>query len=225
MLRLFLIIAILFASCAQPSDVKPKMGPVRIDTLKSGLDSASEEKDAFHWDRTPRKDSIALPADFTKYIGKGHVAIDTARCDLNDDGIADLAVVTGEAKEDSLRFSDYDMPRHLLVFLGEVNGNYRFAFRNTKAIPCINCCGMSDPYGGFTVAKGTLVINEYCASNWKNISEYRFHYKPRLNDWLLDTVVTESYSFNYENYALDTTTKKNFGKVSLKTFVMYKDDE
>jgi len=136
-----------------------------------------------------------------------------------------LVVVTGKPREDTLRFNSPNLPRHLLVFLGQKDGGYRFLFRNEKAIPCVNCCGMTDPYAGMSIKKGRLTINEYCASNWKSISEHRFRYAPKLHEWLLDTVVTETYAFHYEHYELDTTTRRDFGKVSLKTFVMYKDQD
>lgn len=158
-------------------------------------------------------------------MAKNQEPIDTLSGDLNEDDIPDFVVVTGTSKEDSLQFSSHNLPRHLLVFLGRGNGDYDFLFRNEKAIPCINCCGMTDPYAGMSIKKGQLIINEYCASNWKSISEHRFRYVPNLHDWLLDTVVTEAYAFDYEHYGLDTMTKKDFGHVSLKAFVMYKDED
>jgi hypothetical protein len=223
--KLSFIIAILLLSCGQETVNKQKSASLQTDTIKQYADTTSQVKDAFHWNWSRPKGKILLPASITASIAKGQEPIDTLSGDLNEDGITDLVLVTGLPKEDSLQFSKHTLPRHLLVFSGRENGDYAFAFRNEKAIPCIGCCGMTDPYAGMSIRKGQLIINEYCASNWKSISEHRFRYAPKLHDWLLDTVVTETFAFHYEHYELDTTTKKDFGNVSLKTFVMYKDED
>jgi hypothetical protein len=200
--------------------------PTVIDTVpKVRLDSAYPGHEAFNWDWERPTEKIKLSSSITKYIKKGQEPIDTFSGDINNDNILDLILVTGIIGEDSLRFSGIDLPRELLIFTGQVNNIYKFLFKNPKAIPCGNCCGMSDPYGGMTIKKGQITINEYCASNWKSISEYRFRYNTKLADWLLDTVVTESYAFDHDYYNLDTTTQKDFGKKSLRRFIMYKDDE
>ena len=188
-------------------------------------DSAYPGHETFNWDWKRPTEKIILSSSITKYIKKGQEPIDTFSGDINNDKILDLILVTGIIGEDSLRFSGIDLPRELLVFAGQRNNSYKFLFKNPNAIPCGNCCGMSDPYGGMTVKLGQIIINEYCASNWKSISEYRFSYNTRLSDWLLDTVITESYAFDHKYYTLDTTTKKDFGEKSLRYFIMYKDEE
>lgn len=114
--------------------------------------------------------------------------------------------------EDSLRSSNAYLPRVLFIFAGQVNNGYEFIFRNSTAIPCANCCGMPDPYAGMDISKNRIVIQEYCSSNWKSLSEYRFRHRPKIADWLPDTVVKESFSFDHDNYSLDTITQKDFGK-------------
>ncbi len=225
MYKPFPIVALCLLSCGHDTSRQTQISQA-IDTVPEvRLDSNYPGKDAFDWDWEKPTEKIVLSSTIIKYIAKGHEPIDTFAGDINEDNLKDLVVVTGILKEDSLRYKNGDLPRHLLIFLGQKNNQYKFSFRNEKVIPCIGCCGMTDPYGGMSVKKGQIVINEYCASNWKSISEYRFLYNPKLNDWLLDTIISESYAFDHEYYNLDTTTKKDFGKVSIKTFVMYKDDE
>jgi hypothetical protein len=202
----------------QSAAIKDSVPEVRYDSTYPG-------HEAFNWNWERPKEKILLSPSITKYINKGQAPIDTFSGDINNDNIPDLILVTDVIGEDSLRFSGIDLPRDLLVFAGKSNKTYVFLFKNPKAIPCGNCCGMSDPYGGMTINKGQIIINEYCASNSKSISEYRFRYKSKLADWLLDTVVTESYAFDHYYYSLDTTTKKDFGKKSLRNFIMYKDEE
>lgn len=207
---------------------KPKHSVELKDTIPEvRLDSNYHTKDAFDWNWDWPTEKVVLPPNISKYIAKGHEPIDTVTGDINEDNIRDLVLVTGIIKEDSLRYENgkNQLPRHLLVFLGQKDSRYKFSFRNTKIVPCINCCGMTDPYNGMSIKKGQITINEYCASNWKSISEYRFRYSSKLNDWLLDTVVNESYAFDHDYYELDTTTKKDFGIISLRTHVMYDDDE
>jgi hypothetical protein len=223
--KLCFISVIFFLSCGQNATNKHKSKSPKSNPIDLKKDSTSQVRNAFHWSWDRPTGKILLPSSVTKFVAPGQEAIDTVEGDLNKDGFPDLAVMTGKPKEDSLRFSSHNLQRHLLIFLGQEDGGFRFIFRNEKAIPCINCCGMTDPYAGISIKEGQLTIKEYCASNWKSISEHRFRYASKLDDWLLDTVVTESYAFNYENYELDTTTKKDFGPVSLRTFVMYKDQD
>ncbi|WP_046367246.1 hypothetical protein [Flavihumibacter petaseus] len=186
-----------------------------------------ENKGAFTWLSGREQHEITLPDSLAKYIARGHEAIDTVTGDINEDNINDLVLVTGLINEDSLRYESgpINLPRHMLIFMGYKNNQYHFSFRNKKAIPCITCCGMSDPYCGMTVHKGWIVLQTYCGSNCKSLSEHRFRYYPKAKDWLLDSVISESYCFYYEQYELDTLTRKDFGKVSLKTFVLYEDEE
>lgn len=201
--------------------------PVNLkDTLtEEQNDAPYPGHEAFNWNWKRPTEKILLSASITKYIKKGQEPIDTFSGDINNDNIPDLVLVTGIIGEDSLRFSGIELTRELLVFAGQGNKIYKFLFKNSKAIPCGSCCGMTDPYVGMTVNKGQIIINEYCASNWKSISEYRFRYNPKAADWLLDTIVTESFAFNHDHYNLDTATQKNFGKKSLRTFIMYEDEE
>ncbi len=230
MFRLCFIFAIGLLSCGQSTMNKHRVVEVTIDdTINPNLDSASRINDAFRWRKweKPRGGRyIYLSDDLLKYVAKGHVAIDASYGDLNEDGMFDLVTVTAPANEDSLRFGlgRDDLSRHLLIFLRQKD-NFKLAVRNTKAIPSINFCDTIDSYAGHTTLTGIFIINKYCTNNLKSLSEYRFSYVPKLNDWLLDTIVTESYPFSDNKYVLDTVSKKVFGNVSLKTFIMNKDRE
>jgi hypothetical protein len=223
MFRLFFLISICFLSCGQ--DKNRKQSTVtdvvleNIDSVpnsKPDSDTLPDKKSVFHWRKweKPNPRSVYLSDDILKHVAKGHVQIDGAYSDINGNGIFDLIIITGLANEDSLRLSGKRLPRHLLVFLDQKD----FTFQSTKAIPRINCCRAADPYAGFGGRDGEFIINENCISNKKVRSEYRFRYVSNINDWLLDTVVTESLTLQDENRMLDTMAKKDFGKLSLKTF-------
>lgn len=221
--RFFLALLCLLLSCgpdkgkqpAKPQDALKKVSP----------DTTNIQHSAFNWDGERRTEKIILPAAITKYISTTQEPMDTFSGDVNNDNIPDLILVTRMIGEDTIPFSRDYLFRELLVFSGQQNKSHKFLFKNARAIPCRTCCGMSDPYAGMKIKKGQIIINEYCGSNWKAVSEYRFRYNTNLADWLLDTIVRETYAFHYEHYKLDTTTQKDFGKKSLRTFEMYKEEE
>jgi hypothetical protein len=221
-MRTLLLLPLLYlVACQQPTLNKPGKPVIPV----APVDTVPDHPNAFNWDWERPKEKIILPTELTRYITKGQEPIDSFIGDINADNLLDLIIVSGLVNEDSLRFAGVDMPRELLLFIGLPNDRYQLACKNKKAIPCGGCCGMSDPYAGMSVKKGGFTINEYCASNWKSIAEYRFHYRPLLKDWLLDTVIRESYAFYYEYYEVDTTTQKDFGKKSIRKFVMYEDTD
>jgi hypothetical protein len=83
---------------------------------------------------------------------------------------------------------------------------------------------MTDPFGGIAIKNGQILITGYCASNCKGISEYMFRFLPEKNSWYLDKIIEESYCFDYEDYSIDTMTRRDFGEISLKTFDINKED-
>lgn len=219
--KLLLILVYFLFSCGNNSGKPPvkkqdALGQAKLDTNRQS---------AFNWSWERSGEKIILPLSVTRYISKGQEPMDTFSGDINNDGIRDLVLVTRTVGEDTITFSRDYLLRELLVFSGQQDRSQKFLFKNTKALPCRTCCGMSDPYGGMTVKTGQIIVNEYCGSNLKAVSEYRFGYNGKRKDWLLDTIVTESYAFYYEQYRLDTTTQKDFGLKSLRTFSLYNDEE
>jgi hypothetical protein len=139
---------------------------------------------------------------------------------INEDSVRTYGILNDK----NFRFDSLALKRQLLVFTGQRDGSYKLACKNLNAIPCLDCCGMTDPFGGIAIKNGQIRITQYCASNCKGISEYRFKFLSEKNNWYLDKIIEESYCFDYKDYALDTMTKKDFGKVSLKTFDINRDD-
>jgi hypothetical protein len=186
-----------------------------------------------HEATTPQE--LSLPFSVTKYIADGHEAFDTASGDINNDNIPDLLIATRIINEDSIkdnpihndRYLNFDsgaLKRQLLLLIGEGKGLYHLACLNDNAIPCLTCCGMTDPYGCIRISDGQISIIQYCASNCKSVSDYRFKFSPTQKTWYLNTVVSESWCFEYEEFARDTMTKKNLGTIPLSGFDINKDD-
>lgn len=223
-----IISAFILFSCSEnsPKVVEPK-------TFNPGsatqIDTISKYKGVLEFSRKYLSKQTILPAQITKHITEGHEPFDSAVGDINGDNINDLLLVTSIINEDSVsvygivnnknfRFDSLPLKRRLLVFAGQKNGGFKLECKNENAIPCLDCCGMTDPFGGIAVNNGEIVITQYCASNCKGISEYRFRYQKANNNWYLDKVIVESYCFDFENYSLDSLPKKDFRKVSIKKF-------
>ncbi len=157
-----------------------------------------------------------------KYVTNGHEAIDASYGDVNEDGMLDLITITAPVNEDSVRSGSGDLSRDLLIFLRQNNDSLILTVKNSKAIPRFKSCDTIDSYAGHTALTGRLVINKSCTNNVKTHSEYRFRYESKLNNWLLDTIISASYPSKNDSYILDTLTKKDFGNVSLKNFDIHK---
>ncbi len=233
-----LIVSILsFLALFSCRESQPKSGETKkiATNSKSRPDSVVKRKGVLEFDRRHLSKQTLLPTTITRYIAAGHEPFDSAVGDINGDNIADIILVTSIINEDSVRtygilnhknfrFDSLPLKRQLLVFSGQRHGSYKLARKNFNAIPCLDCCGMTDPFGGIAIKDRQIIITQYCASNCKGISEYRFKFLTEKNDWYLDKIIEESYCFDYEDYSLDTMTKKDFGRVSLKTFDINKDD-
>ncbi len=115
-------------SCGHES-MKQKQSAKTKDTVHQvRLDSAYPGHEAFNWDWKRPTEKILLSSSIAEHIKKGQEPIDTFSGDINNDNILDLILVTGIIGEDSLRFSNIDLLRELLVFAGKGNNTYQFLF-------------------------------------------------------------------------------------------------
>lgn len=215
-LQLYLLISTI-VSCGERST--KNSSEKNIDSISKPNQTLSKKsEDVLKWNRDNSLDKIILRNSIAKYITKGYEPLDTASGDINGDNISDLLLVTSIINEDSIRYESTEFKRELLLLLGQNDGSYKLYCRNTNAIPCINCCGMTDPFGGISIMNGQIVILEYCASNCKAISEFSFKYSQLQKTWFLEKVIKEFYCFDYENYSRDTTMLKDFGKIAINKF-------
>lgn len=206
-----------------------------VDTiLNSQIDSTVKRKGVLEFARKHLSKSTFLSPVITKYIKSGHEPIDSAVGDINGDQILDVLLVTSVINEDSkqtnsilndknIQFNSPPFKRQLLVLTGQKGGSFKLECRNSNAIPCLDYCGMTDPFGGISIKNGQIIITEYCASNCKGISEFHFTYIPRTSNWHLDKIIEESYCFDFRDYSLDTVITKSLGKISINLFDISKD--
>ena len=192
-----------------------------IITTDTDIDSSSIMKGAFGWRKWEKPSGgrfIYLPNFLLRYVTDGHVAIDGSYADVNEDGNYDIVIITAPVNEDSVSLSRGDLSRDLLIFLRQKNDCLILVEKNSKSIPHFNSCDSIDSFAGHTALTGRLIINKSCSNRHKIHSEYRFGYDSKLNNWLLDTIITASYPSNNDEYVMDTITNKDFGNVSLNNF-------
>ena len=193
-------------------------------TVVTHSDTVKKIKGVIYWDRESSLTKIVLPSKLTTYIDKNYEPLDTALGDVNGDKIGDLLLVTCIHNEDSLRYEPKTIRRELLLFFGQSNGSFKLILRNKNAIPCINCCGMSDPFGGISMREGKISIVNYCASNCKSLEKYNFKFNTKDNNLYLDNIINESFCFDYQDYTCDTTIMKGLKRVGINVFNIIKEE-
>lgn len=218
------IITFILISCRQEKKKDGKISNIDISKIDT-VYTLKEPPNALKWIRHENFNNINLPSSVTIYIEKKYQPLDTAMGDFDFDNISDLLLVTCFEKEDSLRFDPKTLKRQLFLFAGQIDNSYKLVAKNWNAIPCINCCGMGDPFGGISISKGEVSIIEYCASNCKSIDKYIFKYDKSKNNLFLDNQISESFCFDYQDYYRDTTNFIGNKKVSITAFDILKEDE
>jgi hypothetical protein len=210
-----LIVPIFLGSCGQKSVSKNDqlVGNVdRVDNFDLS-DTTAKVVELISQNRTPFSMLDKLPDFLTKYIEKGYAPLDTSSGDLNEDGVRDFFLATYKIGEDTINPSP---KRNLKILLGQQNGSYKLECESWHAIAPLDMGGFHDPYPGIISGKGKFVIQFYGGSNWKGANATTFEYSPVDKDWLQILVINESYFMDKRHYQSDTTTPKQFGRVTFK---------
>ena len=147
---------------------------------------------------------------------------DTARGDLNLDGIMDLVMVLSP-DADSLSSPENPEERPLLLLLGQKNNTYEEALRHPKVIFCRSCGGLlGDPYQKVSITNGTLTVEHFGGSSWKWARTTTFKYIPAEKDWYLAEDAFVSYhGGDPDDLETRILTPKDFGEVRLSAFNIY----
>jgi hypothetical protein len=218
MLKLFFISTISFfvVACRQNSTTQNEKiiaNTEKVDSFNLG-DTTAIVNELIFYNRTHYTLLEKLPEYLKKFIKKGYAPLDTISADLNGDDIRDFLLATYKIGEDSLNPSP---KRNLKILLGQQDGTYRLECESWEALASLDAGGFSDPYPGIVAKKGKFVIQFSGGSNWKRTSAITFEYSPVDMDWLQTQVITESYFMVKRHYESDTTTPKQFGRVTFKS--------
>jgi hypothetical protein len=168
-----------------------------------------------------------LPAGIRRALPAGYAVLDAAQGDLNRDALPDWLVVLN--KPDEAKTSDVvDHPtkRPLLVFVGGAGGTYTLAARSDNAVYCVDCGGMmGDPFQGLAIKKGYFTVEHYGGSAQRWTRYVTFKYDPAGRTWLLHRDGSERFhALDPEHGTTTATTAKDFGRVPLTKFDIYKED-
>ncbi len=157
--------------------------------------------------------------DFKTFIPSGFAILDSARWDLNEDGIADYILVLKSDME-----SDEDeLLRPVVILHGNENGGFTQGARNDSLVLCQACGGaFGDPYAGIFIDKNQFSIAHYGGSAWRWGRSTTFRYNKQLNAYILQEDKGESFhatepdkaefhsyreevwgTLEFENYSMD----------------------
>lgn len=141
--------------------------------------------------------------------------------DINLDGVKDYVVIAGKInEEEAARNLEDDLPRPLLLIIGDKNGKYALARRNDHSVLCFDCGGaMGDPLAGITIKDGYFSIEHYGGANqrWSRIVTYKYNKEEK--EWYLHKDGVESFdAMDPDKVTSNIQTTKDFGKVKFVDF-------
>jgi hypothetical protein len=175
--------------------------------------------------QAPRDPVPMLPGAIRKALPAGYRVLTAERGDLNRDALPDWAVVVSRPDEQKTSdVVDHPTKRPLLLFVGGAGGTYTLAARTDNAVYCVDCGGvMGDPFQGLTLKKGYFTVEHYGGSAQRWTRYVTFRYDPASRTWLLHRDGGEHFdATDPEHGTTTTTTAKNFGRVPLTKFDIYK---
>lgn len=166
------------------------------------------------------------PEALLQFIPAGYMLKDTARGDLNLDGLKDLILVlnkTGE--EETSDITENPEKRPLLILLAQKNNTYRQAAQSENIVYCYDCGGMlGDPYQGITVKDGQFSIEHFGGSSWRWARTSTFRYIKAEDTWYLtEDALINSHASDPENIEANIRTARDFGEIRFENFDIYKE--
>jgi hypothetical protein len=169
------------------------------------------------------KQEIAAVANHTNYldfIPEGYSLLDSANGDLNLDPYQDMLLVLQNMVEDSVESFDREMPRPLIILIGQQDGTYKFGARSDNVVLCGGCGGVfGDPYEGLTIENGYFSAEHYGGSNWRWTRIITFKYNTEEGKWYLHKDGGDSYhTSNPDKVTSEVLTTKDFGKVLFENY-------
>lgn len=166
------------------------------------------------------------PEALLQFIPEGYMLKDTARGDLNLDGLKDLVLVLNKAgEEETSDIIENPEKRPMLILLAQKNNTYREAAQNQNIVYCYDCGGMlGDPYQGITIKDGQLTVEHFGGSSWRWARTITFKYIPSEKNWYLtEDALVNSHASDPENITTTIRTARDFGEIRLEDFDIYKE--
>ncbi len=202
-MRLIFLISVLLFSCSE----KPS---AFVDHNLAVFDSS--------FSSTPA-DTNDQPVDspFAEFIPDSFSILDSASGYLDADDHEDMLLILESPYEGIAS----DVPRPLLILLGNGNGQYHLAARNDSVVLNANQGGVfGDPYESITIHDGNFSIFHYGGSAWRWSREITFSYSREKQKWFLANDGGSSFHIaapdSAEVYEIN---KPGWGKVEFEKYV------
>lgn len=203
---LFCGAGLLLAAChtEPPATARPRRKPVAAPAVVAAPVAAAAGPVA----APPRQPRPSLAA----FVPAGYGILDSAVGDLNRDARPDVVLVLRQNGEDTI---PDDVPRPLLLLLGQPDHRLALAARNDHAVLHRNWGGnYGDPFAGVVVKHGFFSVEHYGGNvnRWSRTSTFR--YQPTARTWFLNRESTGEYEATSEENAPETSrTARDFGQV------------
>lgn len=169
----------------------------------------------------------SLPSELAGFVPEGYAALDTAFGDANLDPHPDvIMILKKDGEETSSDVTEHPEKRPLLILTGQQDGSYRLAGRTDNAVYCIDCGGiMGDPFMNVVIKNGYFSIEHAGGSNWRWTRTVTFRYSAPDGEWYLHKDGGDNFHASEpEKVTTKIKTVKDFGKVALGEFDIYKED-
>ncbi len=175
---------------------------------------------------TEKEHDKDAPESLLGFIPEHYMLTDTARGDLNRDGLTDLVMLLSP-EADSLSDPDQPEERPLVLLLGQKDHTYKEVLRHPKAVYCTACGGMlGDPYQKISVRDGDLVVEHFGGSSWKWARTTTFRYVASKEDWYLaEDAVVSYHGGDPDNLETRILTPRDFGEVRFSAFDIYHSEQ
>jgi hypothetical protein len=167
--------------------------------------------------------SKATEIEYLKYIPKDSYIFQEYTSDLNQDGVLDKILIVASKDEDGAKEGSDAYYRKLLILLGGKDG-FKKVVETSKLIYCKTCGGMmGDPFTDITIKPPYFTIEHYGGSAWRWQSYITFKYSiADKKFYLYKTGDVSFHAPDAEKTKVKIKTVKNFGKVEIHKFDIYK---
>jgi hypothetical protein len=155
--------------------------------------------------------SIAVSSQtdrLAKFLPRGYTFLDSAKGDLNQDGLNDVLLILKSTVESN----DTATLRPLLILHGQRDGSLKLVERNDNIVLCYSCGGVfGDPYSGIAIKNNYFSIEHFGGSSTRWTRIITFKYNMKTKEYLLhkdagvsydvsDPGKTEPQSYNEEGW-------------------------
>jgi hypothetical protein len=120
-------------------------------------------------------------SEFDAYLLPNHQILNATKGDINNDGIPDAILVLKHKTEET---TTQQLPRPVLILVGQKNKKYIVALRQDKVVLCKNCNGIANPkepnakvdYNQTTISKGQFSLEYYGGKKmkWSRVMVFRY---------------------------------------------------